>query len=109
MAKSRGEGRKRCGARFGPKPGGGGTGKWFVGTMFFSDMGIFVDRTNDETWPKAVGRPAISAFEAAGYRSLDRLAGESMSKLLRLHGVGPKAIRVIRETLESRGLPPLTD
>jgi hypothetical protein len=58
--------------------------------------------------PKGIGRPATSAFELDGFATLESLAGASESHFLALHGVGPKAIRVLQEALESRGLPPLT-
>jgi predicted Fe-Mo cluster-binding NifX family protein len=47
--------------------------------------------------PTAVGRPATRAFEEAGYRTLEDLAGTSEKALLALHGVGPRAIRILRE------------
>lgn len=47
--------------------------------------------------PAAVGAPATRAFEAAGYRMLEDLAGVSEKSLLALHGVGPRAIKVLRE------------
>jgi hypothetical protein len=46
--------------------------------------------------PTAVGRPATRAFEGAGYRTLEDLAGTSEKVLLALHGVGPRAIRILR-------------
>lgn len=47
--------------------------------------------------PKAVGAPATRAFDAAGHRALEDLAGVSEKALLALHGVGPRAIKVLRE------------
>jgi predicted flap endonuclease-1-like 5' DNA nuclease len=47
--------------------------------------------------PAAIGRPATRAFAAAGFRTLDDLAGASERALLALHGVGPRAIKVLRE------------
>jgi hypothetical protein len=47
--------------------------------------------------PASVGRPALRAFEAAGYRTLADLDGTSELALLALHGVGPRAIRILRE------------
>ena len=45
----------------------------------------------------AVGRRATRAFEGAGYRTLEDLAGTSEKALLALHSVGPRAIRILRE------------
>lgn len=56
-----------------------------------------------------IGRPATRAFALEGCTTLESLAGASRSQLLALHGVGPKAIRVLQEALESRGLPALTE
>lgn len=57
--------------------------------------------------PKAIGKPATRALAAVGINSLKDLAGRSAAELLALHGVGPKAILVLTETLAERGLPPL--
>ena len=56
---------------------------------------------------KGTGQPAIRALTAAGYSRDEQLAGVSEAALLKLHGVGPKAIRIIQQTLAERGLPPL--
>ena len=44
-----------------------------------------------------MGRPAEQAFLAAGYDTFEQLAAASDGELLALHGVGPKAIRILRE------------
>ena len=59
------------------------------------------------TWPKGVSQPAIRALTAAGFSRLEDLSGASESALLKLHGMGPKAIRVIKDALARRGLPPM--
>ncbi|GIH79609.1 hypothetical protein [Planobispora longispora] len=51
-----------------------------------------------------IGAPARGALEAAGYTRLEQLAGVTEAELLALHGVGPKAVRILRETLAGRGL-----
>ncbi|WP_412538343.1 DNA-binding protein [Longispora sp. K20-0274] len=53
--------------------------------------------------PKAIGAPATRALTAAGYVDLDQLAGVPVAELRKLHGVGPKALRVLQEALEARG------
>ena len=55
-------------------------------------------------FPKGTGRPASGAFVAADYHSLDDLAGESEAKLAGLHGVGPRAIGIVKAALAERGL-----
>lgn len=54
-------------------------------------------------FPRSIGRPAAGAFVHAGYRSIDDLAGRSRKELAALHGVGPKALRIIQELLEADG------
>jgi predicted flap endonuclease-1-like 5' DNA nuclease len=51
-----------------------------------------------------IGRPANSAFREAGITTLAQVAGHSRRELLALHGVGPKAIRILAEALTERGL-----
>ncbi|MFD6350854.1 helix-hairpin-helix domain-containing protein [Nocardia tengchongensis] len=58
---------------------------------------------SDPIWPRGVSAPAARAL-AAGYRSLEQLAGVRERELLALHGMGPKAIRVLREALVAQGL-----
>ena len=50
--------------------------------------------------PKGVGAPATRALTAAGYTELSQLAGVPAAELKKLHGVGPKALRVIKAALE---------
>lgn len=54
-----------------------------------------------------MGQPATQAVTVAGYTKLEDLAGASESALLKLHGVGPKAIRVIKQALLDGGHAPL--
>jgi len=48
--------------------------------------------------------PATRALNLAGYSSLRDLVGVPRSTLLQLHGVGPKAVRIIDEELDRHGL-----
>lgn len=54
--------------------------------------------------PRAIGRPATNALALAGYYRLEQLTQVSAKELLALHGVGPKAVRLLREALAARGL-----
>lgn len=54
--------------------------------------------------PPTIGAPATRALVAAGYTELGQLAGLKASELKKLHGVGPKAIRLLQEALEQQGL-----
>ena len=48
--------------------------------------------------------PASAAFALAGIQTLQDLTRWTERDLLALHGVGPKAIRILREALAERGL-----
>lgn len=54
--------------------------------------------------PAKIGAPARRALAAAGYTSLAQLSSVDEAELLRLHGMGPKAIGLLREALSARGL-----
>jgi predicted flap endonuclease-1-like 5' DNA nuclease len=61
---------------------------------------------NDEPasdFPLGIGKPALRALHAAGYTRLDQLSTISESDLRKLHGMGPKAIGIIRTALNARG------
>jgi hypothetical protein len=62
----------------------------------------------ENPYPPGMGQPAIRALVAAGYDRVEQLAGASERALLQLHGVGPKAIRIITQALDDRGVAPLT-
>jgi hypothetical protein len=52
--------------------------------------------------PDRVGAPARRAFAAAGYTTLEQLLAVDEKELLALHGVGPRAIRILREEAQNR-------
>ena len=54
--------------------------------------------------PTALGRPALRALAAAGLTTLPAVARLTEQELLALHGVGPKAVRLLRAALAARGL-----
>jgi hypothetical protein len=54
-------------------------------------------------FPKGVSQPAIRALASAGYTNLDQLDGVRESELATLHGMGPKALRILGEALKARG------
>ena len=54
-------------------------------------------------FPK-IGAPAMRALEAAGYTSLKQLTKVTEAELGQLHGMGPKALGILRETLKAQGL-----
>ena len=50
-----------------------------------------------------IGAPATRALTAGGYTRLSQLTKISEAELLQLHGIGPKAIRLLREALAEVG------
>jgi len=54
--------------------------------------------------PAKIGKPATRSLAAEGVTSLDQVAKWSEVRLLQLHGVGPKAIRILRDELAKRRL-----
>ncbi|MEV4430746.1 DNA-binding protein [Streptomyces sp. NPDC049602] len=53
--------------------------------------------------PRGIGAPATRALVAAGYTRLAQLADVPASELAALHGVGPKALRMLGEALAEQG------
>ncbi|WP_116109282.1 helix-hairpin-helix domain-containing protein [Amycolatopsis ruanii] len=53
--------------------------------------------------PRAIGRPATRAIADAGITTLDQVAALTEAELLALHGMGPKAMRILREALAETG------
>jgi len=51
-----------------------------------------------------IGAPATRALNNAGYTSLRQLAGVPRAELAKLHGMGPKALRIIEDHLAGQGL-----
>ncbi len=54
--------------------------------------------------PPGLSRPALRALAAADYQTLDQLAGVAEAELGGLHGMGPKAIALLRQALAANGL-----
>jgi hypothetical protein len=51
-----------------------------------------------------IGAPATRALNNAGYTTLGQLANVPRRELAELHGMGPKALRIIDEALADHGL-----
>jgi hypothetical protein len=54
--------------------------------------------------PAAIGRAATRALLGAGISTLAQVATRTEQELLDLHGVGPKAVRILGDALRARGL-----
>ncbi|MFD3328477.1 hypothetical protein [Streptomyces sp. NPDC058701] len=55
--------------------------------------------------PRAIGGPATRALAGVGITTLAQVAGLTGAELRAMHGVGPKAVRVLTETLDASGRP----
>lgn len=55
-------------------------------------------------FPAGCSQPALRALAAAGFTELAQLTTVSEGDLLRLHGMGPKALRALAAALAERGL-----
>lgn len=51
-----------------------------------------------------IGRPATSALGQIGVRNVEQLSSYTEREILALHGVGPKAIRILRPAMAERGI-----
>jgi hypothetical protein len=54
--------------------------------------------------PRGVGKPARRALAEAGYTRLEQLTEVREAEILKLHGVGPKAVGEIRCALVEKGM-----
>lgn len=51
-----------------------------------------------------IAAPARRALAASGIYRLEQVAALTEADLLALHGMGPQAVRILREALAARGL-----
>jgi DNA-directed RNA polymerase alpha subunit len=58
----------------------------------------------ESNFPAGIGNPATQAFIVAGYTHLEQFTKVSEAELLKIHGVGPKAVGIIRQVLAAQGL-----
>ena len=54
--------------------------------------------------PAGLSEPARRALAGAGYVRLEQLSKVSEAEIKRLHGMGPKGIKLLRQALEAKGL-----
>jgi DNA-binding NarL/FixJ family response regulator len=81
------------------------------------EHGLHVGRRRIDDWrrdlPTGIGRPATAALVQIGVTTLADVASMSAKELLALHGVGPKAVRILEGALAERGMqlapPPAPD
>lgn len=54
--------------------------------------------------PDAIGKTAARELSYNGITTLKQVASHSKKELLAIHGVGPKAIRLLGEAMATKGL-----
>jgi hypothetical protein len=62
------------------------------------------DHSRETDFPVGIGMPATRALTVAGYTRLEQLMSVTEKELVKLHGMGPKALGMLRSALEARGL-----
>ena len=55
-------------------------------------------------FPASIGKVAPRGLADAGYTKLKQLTKVTEAELLKIHGVGPKAVRILREVLKEKGM-----
>jgi predicted flap endonuclease-1-like 5' DNA nuclease len=60
-------------------------------------------RPSESAFPKGVGRPALRALASVGVTRLDQVTRLTEEELLGLHGMGPKALGIIKAALRRQG------
>lgn len=61
------------------------------------------NKAQQNALPK-IGAPATRALNGSGYYRLEQLTKVRESELAKLHGMGPKALRILKEALKEEGL-----
>ena len=54
--------------------------------------------------PNEIGKTAARELSMHGIKTLKRVAEHSEEELLEIHGVGPKAVRILAEALSGKGM-----
>jgi hypothetical protein len=62
------------------------------------------DAAEPTEFPPRMGKVARRELALNGYTRYDQLTSVTTAELLKIHGVGPKAIRILEEELQARDL-----
>lgn len=62
------------------------------------------DAAEATEFPPAIGKVARRELAVNGYTRYEHLTKVTSAELLAIHGVGPKAVRILDEELTTRGL-----
>jgi hypothetical protein len=66
--------------------------------------GITMTPEPESDLPAGLAAPARRALAAAGYVRLEQLSRVGEAEIMKLHGMGPKALEQLRQALAARGL-----
>jgi hypothetical protein len=58
---------------------------------------------NADAFPPGIGGPALRALASAGIRSMSDLTRRTEKELAALHGMGPKALGLLKSALSASG------
>ncbi|WP_066306777.1 DNA-binding protein [Bacillus sp. FJAT-29814] len=54
--------------------------------------------------PERLSKPAKRALQGAGYVRLEQLTKVREAEIMQLHGMGPKALELLKKSLAEKGL-----
>jgi len=54
-----------------------------------------------KNFPRGLAQPALRALANAGYTHLEQLRGVPAAELLKLHGLGPKGVKILQAALKN--------
>ena len=54
--------------------------------------------------PEGLGKPAYRALAAANITCIEDLGNSTERDLFRLHGIGPKAVRMLKQCMELKNI-----
>ena len=62
------------------------------------------DAAGQSEFTQRIGKVAKRELALNGYTRYEQLTTVTAKELLKIHGVGPKAVRILAEELEARGM-----
>lgn len=57
-----------------------------------------------DNFPSGLSQPARRALANAGIENLEQLARFNKDQIKQMHGIGPKALELLQQALQARGL-----
>lgn len=70
-----------------------------------SDYNLAIVNTMQQSpFPKGVAAPAIRALASVGVTKVEQLTKFTEKEIALLHGMGPKALGILKQTLKEKGL-----